>query len=106
MSDYQDNVPQAVVNLSADIKADRAESQREALRQAFADAFGRKPWAVSLAYGDFGKVLCDLRKGRVTETELWNATDGGRRSGTLSPRIVQRFYSILAGLHKPTTLPV
>lgn len=92
----KDITPELVL-LSADIKAERQEQERERLRQEFITAFDRKPWAASLAYGDLGKVFLDLDKGRVTEAELYAAADGGRNSGTLDPRIAMRVYERLAG---------
>lgn len=93
-----------LIQLSADIKAERTAQQQEQSRQQFADAHGRKPWAVSLAYGDLEKVMLDLDKGRVTKAELWNAADGGRNSGTLDPQIAMRLYEALSKQGEPPKL--
>lgn len=87
---------QHIINVSADIKQAQDFVACERLRNEFADFYGRKPWAVSLAYGDFGKIMKDLECGRVTKKELWNAADKGRHTGTLDPRYVIKMYDLLS----------
>lgn len=70
-----------LILMSADMKQERIIRSLEEARQALAQQYDNAPWAISLAYGDNGKLMGDILRRRVGFQTVLAALDGARRSG-------------------------